>query len=292
MNNLALLACESFIQRAATFDSPFVLKGSFLTRQFCPSLSDRIPADLDWYCLQKLSMVDNAMIFFNIWLMTVVNTKLNDGVEFNPLVAGNINWENTDYADYQEFTTIGTVLEATVKGQTIRFYIEISYNWPIHFTPKPILYKNSNNEQFNLSKTIPLYLQIAWKIHQCIIEPRMKDFVDLSLLLQHQSIDNEMIALIKETAEEEAIMSGVFADEFFEYNFDEDEVISESRWEYWRMDNKEKYYDFKHFWDTNTYSDFYGSYQVPEKLDDFYEYLTTIFEKAGFDPRPNYDDWD
>ena len=62
---LEMLAYEAFIHRAAEVDLPFMLKGSYVTRQYFPDPMDRIPADLDWVYLEKLSDEIDAKRKFN-----------------------------------------------------------------------------------------------------------------------------------------------------------------------------------------------------------------------------------
>jgi len=57
MSKIKKIAYEGLIRRFAESHHyfPFMLKGSFLTRQYFPAHIERIPQDLDWVCLKPFS---------------------------------------------------------------------------------------------------------------------------------------------------------------------------------------------------------------------------------------------
>ena len=49
---------------------------------------------------------------------------------------------------------------------------------------------------FIIPYTVPISTQIAWKLHQSIVRPRTKDFLDIILLLQENQLSKEEIEKI------------------------------------------------------------------------------------------------
>ena len=56
---------------------------------------------------------------------------------------------------------------------------------PVHFQPETILYKTMTGKEVILNNTTPLIYQTAWKIHQIIVRPRLKDLDDVIRFLPH-----------------------------------------------------------------------------------------------------------
>ena len=50
-----MIAHEAFIRRAVEINMPFMLKGSYVTRQYFDKITDRIPNDLDFVYLHFLN---------------------------------------------------------------------------------------------------------------------------------------------------------------------------------------------------------------------------------------------
>src|SRR6202007_2551176 len=57
--------------------------------------------------------------------------------------------------------------------------------------PVSLIYKPIHGEPFTLTATVPISLQVSWKIHQTLVRPRFKDLFDLIYLLQHPSFDEQ-----------------------------------------------------------------------------------------------------
>jgi len=281
-------AYEGFIARATSFNSPFALKGSFLTRQFCANPANRLPADLDWYCTQTFGDIEDAEKIFNIWLMTVCHSDLKDGVRFKRLDSDNIYWENSDYAMYNHFATVNTEIKAFIGDEKISLNIEISFNWSVPFEPVTIEYQPAQGAKFIVPKAAPLPIQLSWKMHQCIIEPRVKDFVDLYLLLENVNIDAHTENLVDETtkyllAELKASDTENYrVGDFFSHNFANlfYDLDAEEFWEFWRNDMLDKLKN--DYWEYTTYSDLYQIENFPYQLSDFWALLANTLATVGF----------
>ncbi len=280
ISELEMRAYEGFIARAASFNSPFVLKGSFLTRQFCANPANRLPADLDWYCSQTFGDMEDAEKIFNIWLMTVCHSDLKDGVRFKRLDSDNIYWENSDYAMYNHFATVNTEIKAFIGDEKISLNIEISFNWPVPFEPVTIEYQPAQGAKFIIPKAAPLPIQLSWKIHQSITQPRIKDSVDLYLLLHKVGAKDEKLVtetlnyLIAETKASD--LHNDWLELFFEYNFNRlfiNEDIEKS-WMYWRNNS--------YLYGNDTYSDLYQIENFPYELADFWALLANTLATVGF----------
>src|SRR4028118_2026916 len=79
---IAMLAYEAFLRRASEVDLPFMLKGSYVTRQYFADPTERIPNDLDWVYLHPLSDAEEARKVFDHWVTQVTETYERDGVQF------------------------------------------------------------------------------------------------------------------------------------------------------------------------------------------------------------------
>jgi hypothetical protein len=197
-----MLAHEAFIRRAATLDAPFMLKGSYVTRQYFENPTDRIPADLDWNFLGILSNVDDARQTFNAWVTAVTETHLADGVQFRSFKE-NAFWRMIDYAMADDFPTVNTDLKCWLDGVEFGFTMDISFNLDVEVPPIALIYKPLRGDYFIVPNTVPLALQVSWKMHQTLVRPRFKDLFDLIHLLQHpdfnaQTLSDALQALVNE----------------------------------------------------------------------------------------------
>jgi hypothetical protein len=122
---IKMLAHEAFIRRAAALDAPFMLKGSYVTRQYFENPTDRIPADLDWNYLGILSNVDDARRTFDAWITAVTESNLDDGVRFRSFKE-NPFWRMIDYAMSDDFPTVNTDLMCWIDGEKFGFTMDIS----------------------------------------------------------------------------------------------------------------------------------------------------------------------
>lgn len=189
---LEMLAYEAFLRRAAELDQPFMLKGSYLTRQYFRNPLDRLPADLDWVYLDKLTDVADARSKFDAWVLSVTELQKNDGVRFRSFKE-NTFWRMIDYAMADDFPTVNTDLVCWVDGEEFPWFrLDISFNLDIEVPPVPLLYTPLRGETFVLPYSVPLALQLSWKIHQTLVRPRFKDLFDLMHLLQHPDFNDEV----------------------------------------------------------------------------------------------------
>lgn len=199
MNNLtpeqriAVLANEAFLRRAAELDFPFMLKGSYVTRQYLPDPMMRIANDIDWTYFGKVHDAEDARTKFDAWATAVTELFVNDGTTFTSFKE-NAFWRSIDYAMNDDFPTVSTDLVCQVENEEYQIYaMDVSFNLDIEPGPVPLLYRPLQGEPFMLPYTCPLSLQVAWKLHQCLVRPRYKDFFDITLLLNHNAFTPNML---------------------------------------------------------------------------------------------------
>ncbi len=213
-HTIQLISIEAFLRRASQLDMPFMVKGSIVTRQFLEDASIRHAADLDFvYMGEELTNVDEARKIFSAWATQVTELQLNDGVRFDSFQE-NAFWRSIDYAMSDDFPTVNTDLicyldVGSEKIMNDRLGLDISFNLDISCPPEPLIYNPLQGESFWLEYTCPLPLQIAWKLHQTITRPRVKDIFDLIHLLQHESYDKEMFDKTWEALSKECEADGV-----------------------------------------------------------------------------------
>lgn len=184
-----MLVNEAFIRRAVAIDFPFMLKGSYITRQYFEKPIDRIPNDLDFVYLHHLNTAEKSEIIFTEWATLVTELDLEDGVKFESFQK-NCFWRLIDYAMDDDFPTVNTDLVAVVDGKNVDISLDISFNLDIDQEPIPLLYQPLEGEPFYISQTPPISLQVAWKVHQCLVRPRFKDMFDLIHLLNREEFAN------------------------------------------------------------------------------------------------------
>lgn len=184
-----MIACEGFIRRAAAINMPFMLKGSYITRQYFKNPEDRIPNDLDWVYLQRITSVNESKEIFDGWATVVTEydaAHAIDGVLFCSF-SENAFWRQIDYAMDDDFPTVNTDLAYLIDESEAleEFSMDVSFNLPIKEKPIQLNYTPLRGTPFILPFTVPLALQVAWKLHQTIVRPRFKDVFDLIHLLKH-----------------------------------------------------------------------------------------------------------
>jgi hypothetical protein len=178
---------EAFIRRAALINGAFALKGSYLTRQYFAAPCLRIPADLDWVATEPASSPEQMRAMLDPWVIAVTEMELDDGVRFRSF-RDNAFWRMIDYAMDDDFPTVNTDLD--VEGLEIAdLSLDVSFNLNLRPTPIALRYQPLEGAAFALGYTIPLALQVAWKIHQTLVRPRFKDLFDLCHLLRHPAFD-------------------------------------------------------------------------------------------------------
>lgn len=174
---LKLIGNEAFLRRMNGSYEPFMLKGSFVSRLYFPEDSMRLPADLDFVYLCNVKDGEKTENFFNEWANRTALTSANDYISFTKFSS----WEDVDYQMHQDFPTIQGQIVATIVGQQVPLSLDISFNLQLFAEPVDMLY-STPIEDIYLPYTVPLAIQVAWKIHQSIVNPRFKDFYDLAYL--------------------------------------------------------------------------------------------------------------
>ncbi|MCC8155108.1 MAG: nucleotidyl transferase AbiEii/AbiGii toxin family protein [Tannerellaceae bacterium] len=192
MDNL-FLTQEGFIRRAAIINDDFMLKGSFVTRQYFSDPTLRKPADLDWvYLGAPLHDALTAEEIFNTWATKVTECKADDSIRITSFQE-NPFWRMIDYAMDDDFPTVNTDLTAITHSEKVDFSLDISFNLDPELPPVGIMYKPAQGNPFYLSKTTAPGNQIAWKLHQTIVRMRFKDLFDLYFMLQNEAFDENVL---------------------------------------------------------------------------------------------------
>ncbi len=245
-----MLAYEAFIRRASEVNLPFMLKGSYVTRQYFPNPHDRLPNDLDWVYLPFLTDIDDARSKFNDWVIQVTDAYQTDGTRFLSFKQ-NAFWRMIDYAMADDFPTVNTDLTCWVDNEKFDWFsLDISFNLDIEVGSVPLLYQPVRGEPFTIPQTVPLSLQVAWKIHQTLVRPRFKDIFDLIHLLQHPAFDAKALAQAQLTLVNECSADNVDVRSLLylingnlQPLFKEDDM--QALWEFWRFGKSKKLrYDF------------------------------------------------
>lgn len=277
---------EAFIRRSAQINLPFVLKGSYVTRQYFDNLDDRIPADLDWVYTNKLADDKAAAEVFNEWLTAVTELDLHDGIKYAKF-EGDQYWERIDYAMADDFPTLNIQLwciRENISDEYNEFTLDISFNLNMKYSPIPLMYRPLLGDPFIVPQTVPLFMQVAWKIHQTLVRPRFKDLFDLIHLTKHMTFDknNCMRVLIDECNAGNVSISKLRT--FFTYQihnlFPQNSI--QGNWDYWRHRSVKS-------WGSNDYS--LGYYdkaryitdisKIPTKLSVFLEEFKNALQKSG-----------
>ncbi|MCM3170981.1 nucleotidyl transferase AbiEii/AbiGii toxin family protein [Paenibacillus sp. MER 99-2] len=194
-----IIALEALLRRASHVGMPFVLKGSLLTRQYLSNRDIRDAEDIDFLYMGKVEDDQQAKKLFTDWMIQVTELDLNDGVMFRSF-RENAFWRRIDYAMADDFPTINTDLayyftSEPRQGDTYEeeLFLDISFNLDMEVAPIPITYQPLMGEPFVVPYTVPLSIQVAWKLHQTIVRPRFKDLYDLSFLLTHPTYDKQTL---------------------------------------------------------------------------------------------------
>ncbi|WP_332605885.1 nucleotidyl transferase AbiEii/AbiGii toxin family protein [Acinetobacter sp. ESBL14] len=198
MNKLKMMAYEGLIRRFALSHTyfPFVLKGSFLTRQYFPKHIHRKPIDLDWVCLKPLLDKRGVQAHLNDWMHYLTTVQLDDGIRYDVFPIDSYWWE-LDYVMSEDFPTVSTAFHAWVNEQMVEIEVDVSFNLDVSDSKLNLNYQPLVGPSFKLKQTPSLATQIAWKLHQCIVNPRYKDIFDLTWLLQHAEFKENIEAQIQ-----------------------------------------------------------------------------------------------
>ena len=283
---LEILAYEAILRRAVQLEHPFMLKGSYVTRQYFNDPDLRIPNDLDWVYLRHLDYEDEATDTFNVWLEQITTLPEYDGVRFRTF-SENRFWRMMDYAMGDDFPTVNTDLCCWVDGAEISsLHLDISFNLPVNVPAKPFLYTPLRGEPFTIPNTAPLVIQVSWKLHQTMVRARFKDLFDLMHLVVHPEftadvMEQSIAELVKECALDNT-------DPFrlsYLLNGDWEEIFHiktvELVWDYWRHEKRD-YYSGYIPGEYETAGQITDSAKLPETLREFIEQFRQAFETAGF----------
>jgi len=275
---MEMLAEEAFIRRAAMLHMPFMLKGSYVTRQYFDHPMDRIPADVDWVYMEPIEQIGTATAIFDDWVQSITDLQLKDGVEFRSF-ARNKFWRYVDYAMSDDFPTVGTDLLCWVHGEDVVINVDISFNLDFGNQSVPLAYQAVSGHDFVYPYTVPLSYQVAWKIHQTLIRPRFKDLFDLTHLVKHDAFNDQVLAEALQALVDECHADGVAPQKIqyflagdFGMLFPRDNPI-ETAWKYWRHGS-----DYINYCEAATQTDVN---QLPVELSDFLIQTTEIFREAG-----------
>lgn len=278
-------AHEAFIRRASIVDFPFVLKGSYVTRQYFKDPSHRIPGDVDWVALHKIDNEEEARTIFTKWATEVTELELDDDVKFLSFTQNEF-WRRIDYAMSDDFPTVNTDISCNVSGMEVEFGLDISFNLDIDYPLIPLEYKPIMGDTFTVPNTVPLNLQVAWKVHQTLVRPRFKDIFDLMHLVQHPSFDKKTM-----TQAYEALLQECRADlvdwnklkYFLEYKIDKlfNNNTMQETWDFWRHDiNKKAYRGNIHYADRGYWVTDLNL--LTEDMNDFMGHFQTVMTQSGW----------
>lgn len=206
-----LVVLEAFLRRAALVNQPFVLKGSLLTRQYLSDRTLREVDDVDFLYAGKITDAEQAREIFTAWLIQVTELDLDDGVMFRSF-RENAFWRYIDYAMADDFPTVNTDIAYCFKNEGgeaseyDEFYLDVSFNLELNIQPIPLKYVPLFGESFLVPYTVPLSVQVAWKLHQTIVRPRFKDLYDLRHLLSNSLYDRQALKETLQTLVDECSM--------------------------------------------------------------------------------------
>ncbi|ONI44289.1 hypothetical protein AN641_07560 [Candidatus Epulonipiscioides gigas] len=209
---------------------PFVAKGSWLSYKYHPNPYERLSCggDIDLIYTKTISLPkyhsDVATNDYYFALLSNIEDTLEPEItailyKLEEIVIKKLDlWEQPDFITHLEilgykeslkqgiidsyiinygasddFTTISLIINYNpyFDNETYYIYIDIAVDMPINFVPQTIIYHTLNNEQVELKNTAPLLYQGAWKIHQLIVRPRLKDLDDLIRFLPYIDLKNE-----------------------------------------------------------------------------------------------------
>lgn len=282
--NLEMKAYEAFIRRASQVNLPFMLKGSYVTRQYFQNPNDRIPADLDWVYMDTIKDESTARQKFNEWATLVTEFELNDNIKYRSFKKNEF-WRRIDYAMADDFPTVNTDLECLVNDEKLDFGLDISFNLDIEQPPVPLMYQPLEGEPFLVPNTVPISLQVSWKIHQTLVRPRFKDLFDLMFLVQHSSFDKNNLdktlqALINECSADKVDL--VKLKYFLNYEIEKlfpNNSIDET-WALWRHNIDQKNYSGNIHYDKAEFST--DVTKLPSQLTEFLGQFKVCLENVGF----------
>lgn len=207
-----IVVLEALLKRASLVNSPFVLKGSLLTRQYLENPNIRYVDDIDFLYTGRIETEDQANAVFTDWMIQVTEMDLNDGIIFRSF-RENAFWRRIDYAMADDFPTVNTELAFYIDNEPRNeneyedeLHLDISFNLDLDEKPVTLSYQPMVGEAFVVPYTVPLSIQIAWKLHQTIVRPRFKDLYDLQHLLSNPLYDQQALKETMQTLANECSM--------------------------------------------------------------------------------------
>ncbi|WP_340398977.1 nucleotidyl transferase AbiEii/AbiGii toxin family protein [Paenibacillus sp. FSL H8-0079] len=209
-----IVVLEALLKRASLVNSPFVLKGSLLTRQYLENPNVRYVDDIDFLYTGRIETEDQANEVFTDWMIRVTEMDLNDGIVFRSF-RENAFWRRIDYAMADDFPTVNTELTFYIDSEPRveneykdedELHLDISFNLDLDEKSVALSYQPLVGEAFVVPHTVPLSIQIAWKLHQTIVRPRFKDLYDLQHLLSNPSYDQQALKETLQTLVNECSM--------------------------------------------------------------------------------------
>lgn len=279
-----MIAYEAFIRRASELELPFMLKGSYVTRQYYPKPEMRTPMDLDWLYMENLTDVDEATTRFNEWAIAVTELEgLDDNAQYLSF-SNNAFWRSIEYAMHDDFPTVNTDLDAFVNGKRQDLYIDVSFDHQFQFPAESLYYTPIYGEPFIVPYAVPLALQISWKMHQTIVRPRFKDLIDLIYLIGHETYTSEtkvnvLQALVDEChmdrirpAKIKLLFKGAIRDLYKHADIDES-------WNHWISPKREHNPYFMPYQDKAHHM--VDTSLIPNSLDDFIAFFNEKMDAAG-----------
>ena len=291
------LANEAFIRRAAAVAGPFMLKGSYLTRQYFANPAERHPNDLDFtYLGGRLGDGEQARVVLDAWMTHVTELTLDDGWAFRSF-RENAFWRLIDYAMADDFPTVNTDLlcwrvgqEPADKDAAEPIAVDVSFNLPMDLPSVPLRYQPAQGPPFVVPHTAPLALQVAWKLHQTLVRPRLKDLFDLLHLLRHPDFtataSQQALAALRQECRADGtdpgrlgyLLAGNLAPLYPQQD-------AEEIWQYWRhqRDYSAAYRATRGFvWHSDRASFITDPTTLPTTLAEFAQQLRNALAMAGF----------
>ena len=205
---LKQIVYEAFLRRWAVshYQYSFLLKGSFLTRQY---FYQRIPNDLDFVYLTHCD-TDQIQSTVCAFLQTVTKIDVYDGVVFEDINQDDF-WWNPEYEMADDFPTVTYSIKAKFNNELVTLAIDISFNLNLIDAPVAIDYKPYEGKPFTIVQSASVALQVAWKLHQTLVNPRHKDILDLTHLLPYIQTQQQR-NLVWQTLEDECLRDNIDLD--------------------------------------------------------------------------------
>jgi hypothetical protein len=235
--------------------------------------------------LEEITENETASLVFSEWATAVSELELDDGVKFQRFQFNRF-WRRIDYAMSDDFPTVNTDIKCWVDGVEVEFGMDVSFNLDVEQPPVQLLYKPLSGKDFIVPLTVPMSLQVSWKIHQTLIRPRFKDLFDLTHLVKHPAFDQKALDDALQALVNECYADGISSNkiERFLY-FDIGNLFPNysliETWDYWRNDIKKDIF-VRNISDIGQAADITNINKLPLNLSVFLEQFERQMKKAGF----------